>query len=187
MVMDRETPAPGGDASAAWAGLIREARPEEYDELGRLMVAVYAGLAGFPGPQEQPRYYDMLTHIGLMTGKPGTRLLVAVSERGLLGGVVYFADMAQYGSGGTATREQDAAGFRLLAVGPEARGLGVGRALVRHCLEWAREQGRRQVIIHSTEAMKVAWGMYERMDFERSPDLDFMQGDLPVFGFRLRL
>jgi hypothetical protein len=35
--------------------------------------------------------------------------------------------------------------------------------------------------------MKVAWRMYEALGFERSPDLDFLQGELPVFGFRLKL
>jgi len=167
--------------------LIREARHDEFDELGRLMVAVYAGLEGFPGPDEQPGYYDMLTHIGLMAEKPGARLLVAVAEAKLLGGVVHFSDMAQYGSGGTATQERNASGFRLLAVGPEARGMGVGKALVQRCIDLGKEEGHRQVILHSTEAMKVAWGMYERLGFERSLDLDFLQGELPVFGFRLRI
>lgn len=167
--------------------LVREARPDEFDGLGRLMVAVYAGLEGFPGPGEQPKYYDMLARIGLMAEKPGAKLLVAVADGKLLGGVVHFSDMAQYGSGGTATQERDAAGFRLLAVSPEARGLGVGRALVLYCIELARAGGKAQVVIHSTEAMKVAWGMYERMGFRRSPDLDFLQGELPVFGFRLKL
>jgi len=35
--------------------------------------------------------------------------------------------------------------------------------------------------------MKIAWQMYEGIGFERSEDLDFMQGNLPVFGFRLNL
>jgi hypothetical protein len=43
------------------------------------------------------------------------------------------------------------------------------------------------VIIHTTSAMKVAWGMYARLGFKRSPDLDFMQEALQVFGFRLPL
>jgi hypothetical protein len=43
------------------------------------------------------------------------------------------------------------------------------------------------VILHTTAAMRVAWALYERLGFRRSEDLDFMQGELPVFGFRLRL
>ena len=35
--------------------------------------------------------------------------------------------------------------------------------------------------------MQVAWKMYEDMGFRRSADLDFMQGKLPVFGFRFNI
>jgi GNAT superfamily N-acetyltransferase len=127
----------------------------------------------------------MLTNIGQITGKPGTKLLVAVAGTKLVGGVVFFSDMAHYGSGGTATQEREASGFRLLAVAPGARGLGVGKALALECIGLARTHGCGQVIIHTTGAMKLAWGMYERMGFQRSPDLDFTQGELQVFGFRL--
>ncbi len=167
--------------------IIRDARQDEFGALGRLMVAVYSSLDGFPKPDEQPKYYEMLANIGLMTAKPGTRLLVAEQDGRLLGGVVYFADMAQYGSGGTATQEKHAAGFRLLAVDSAARGMGAGRALAQKCVDLAREGRLGQVIIHTTRSMQVAWGMYEKMGFKRSLDLDFMQGQLPVFGFRLPL
>jgi GNAT superfamily N-acetyltransferase len=167
--------------------VVREAEPGDFEALGQVMVAVYEGLEGFPGRAEQPKYYEMLEAIGQMAKKPGARLLVATVEGRILGGVVYFSDMAQYGSGGTATQERNASGFRLLAVSPEARGTGMGKGLVEACLGLAREHQHRQMIIHTTEAMQVAWGMYERLGFRRSQDLDFMQGDLPVFGFRLDL
>lgn len=35
--------------------------------------------------------------------------------------------------------------------------------------------------------MQVACATYEGMGFVRAPQLDFMQGDLPVFGFALEL
>jgi hypothetical protein len=47
--------------------------------------------------------------------------------------------------------------------------------------------GKSQVILHITRAMGTAWTMYERLGFVRSEDLDFMQRDLEVYGFRLRL
>src|SRR5689334_2323744 len=96
--------------------VIREARKEELEQLGQLMVGVYQDLEGFPSKDEQPRYYEMLANIGKLTEKPDTKLLVAVTGDQLLGGVVYFSDMGQYGSGGTATQEKSASGFRLLAV-----------------------------------------------------------------------
>ncbi|WP_114240638.1 GNAT family N-acetyltransferase [Dyella sp. C9] len=166
---------------------IRDIRPDEFDALGQLLVQVYAGLEGFPSPQEQPRYYEMLARIGEFTTRKHARVLVAVDEDLLFGGVVYFGDMAEYGSGGMATTLTNASGLRLLGVAPWARGRGLGRKLTEACIGFAREQGRAHVVLHSTEAMRVAWGMYERMGFQRAPDLDFMQSALPVFGFRLEL
>ncbi|WP_424963804.1 GNAT family N-acetyltransferase [Ekhidna sp.] len=166
---------------------IIEAHPDDYDAIGQLMVEVYSNLDGFPSPEEQPAYYDMLANIGEFTSKESVSLLVAKQEEEMVGAVVYVGNMKDYGSGGTATQEKNAAGFRLLAVSSRARGLGVGKKLTEACLEKARKEQREQMVIHTTESMKVAWGMYEKMGFKRSKDLDFEQSGLPVFGFRLRL
>lgn len=167
---------------------IRGILPAEYEALGRLMVEVYSGLDGFPSADEQPGYYEMLANIGSFSEQQDTQVLIAKTADGVLvGGVVYFSDMARYGSGGTATEETNASGFRLLGVDPSFRGSGVGKALSNACIQLARDKGHAQVILHTTQAMQIAWGLYEMLGFERSPDLDFLQEDLPVFGFRLRL
>jgi len=167
---------------------IRNAHPSEFPQIGNLMVNVYSQLAGFPKPSEQPAYYQMLANIGQLTEQPSIELLVAVNPSNqILGGVIFIGDMQDYGSGGTATQEKNAAGFRLLGVSPLSRGLGVGKLLSQACITKARILNRQQVVIHTTEAMKIAWGMYEKLGFVRSEDLDFMQGQLPVFGFRLSL
>lgn len=167
---------------------VRNAKPFEFEGIGKLMVKVYSQLEGFPKESEQPEYYKMLADIGTLTNKPQTELLVAVSpDNKIAGGVVYFSDMKYYGSGGTATGEQNASGFRLLAVDPLTRGKGIGRLLTEECIGKAKKLGHDQVVIHSTRAMQVAWKMYENLGFVRSRDLDFMQGELPVFGFRLSL
>jgi ribosomal protein S18 acetylase RimI-like enzyme len=168
--------------------IVRNARPEEFHSIGQLMVGVYSQLDGFPKETEQPAYYNMLANVGDLTQKPDTELLVAVSPANeIAGAVVYFNDMKQYGSGGIATLEKDAAGFRLLAVHPAAQGQGVGKLLTRACIGKARANGLSQVIIHTTMSMQTAWKMYEQLGFQRSADLDFMQGQLSVFGFRLLL
>ena len=167
---------------------IREIREEEFGALGQLMVEVYSGLEGFPSPAEQPKYYEMLENIGRFTEKKDAKVLVAISNgRELAGGVVYFGDMAEYGSGGIATTIQNASGVRLLGVSANHRGAGVGKALTNSCIELAKTKRRAEVILHTTQAMHVAWRLYEQMGFQRSGDLDFMQENLPVFGFRLRL
>lgn len=167
---------------------VRNAKPYEFTELGKLMVQVYSQLEGFPKEAEQPNYYKMLANIGELSNISETELLVAVSpDNKIVGGVVYFGNMKYYGSGGTATKEQNASGFRLLAVDTNVRGCGIGKLLTNECIKKAMDNKHSQVIIHSTKAMQIAWKMYENMGFKRSEDLDFMQGELPVFGFRLLL
>jgi GNAT superfamily N-acetyltransferase len=167
---------------------IREVLRDEYEQLGQLMVEVYSDLEGFPTPDEQPSYYEMLAQIGSLTEQEDTQVLVAISaEKEMVGGVVYFGDMARYGAGGTATAEKNASGIRLLGVDPRSRRAGVGKALTNTCIQLARDKGHSQVILHTTQAMQAAWDLYQKVGFERSPDLDFTQEELPVFGFRLRL
>ena len=167
---------------------VRELKPHEADVLGELMVRVYSDLAGFPGPLEQPDYYKMLRNIGAFANKPSARVLVALSPTDeLFGGIVYFGDMAHYGSGGTATSETDASGIRLLSIDPKFRRGGAGKALTEACINLARKSGHSHVILHTTKAMLIAWNLYERLGFVRSADLDFSQQGLAVFGFRLKL
>ncbi|MEG0850820.1 MAG: GNAT family N-acetyltransferase [Flavobacterium sp.] len=166
--------------------IIRNAVPLEFEKIGQLLIQVYSQLEGFPKENEQPNYYKMLANIGDFTKHPETELLVAVDEKNtILGAVVYFNDMQYYGSGGIATQEQNSAGFRLLGVDNNARGKGIGKLLTQECIKKTSENNRKQLIIHSTLSMKTAWKMYENIGFKRSEDLDFMQGELAVFGFRL--
>jgi GNAT superfamily N-acetyltransferase len=168
--------------------LVRDLRAEEFEALGQLLVDVYSDLPGFPSALEQPAYYTMLSNIGEFTRKPDVRVLVALLPTGqLAGGVVYFGDMAHYGSGGTATTIKAASGFRLLGVDPKCRGMGVGKALVNACIALASERRHKEVVLHTTKAMQTAWAMYERLGFVRAEELDFSQKELPVFGFRLSL
>lgn len=167
---------------------VRNASADEFKVIGELMVHAYSTLEGFLKPDEHPHYYNTLSNIGELQKKPGAELIVAISSTGEIdGAVVFFGDMAQYGSSGTATREKNSAGFRFLAVSDKARGKGVGKLLTHACLDRARKLGLKQVIIHTTMAMLNAWKMYEKIGFKRSQELDFKQGELQVFGFRFLL
>jgi len=152
------------------------------------MVQVYSSLEDFPSPDEQPDYYSLLANVGAFTVKPETELLVAVTnDKQMVGAVVFFGDMQYYGSGGIATQERNAAGFRLLAVDTASQGKGIGKLLTLECISRARVKKREQVVIHTTRAMQTAWNMYERIGFKRSEDLDFLQAGFPVYGFRYQL
>lgn len=167
---------------------IRNANSDEFDPIGELMVKVYSRLEGFPSQSDQPDYYKMLLNVGKLTDKENTELIVAVSEENVvIGAVVYFSDMKNYGSGGIAIQIKNSSGFRLLAVNPNSRGQGIGKLLCQACINKTKKLNQRQLVIHSTAAMKIAWSMYEKMGFERYSEIDFKQGELPIFGFKLKL
>jgi len=75
---------------------------------------------------------------------------------------------------------------RLLAVTPQARGLGVGVALLQECIRRAQASGVAALGLHSMEAMTVAISMYERAGFMRDPGTDFRPTPaVLVMGYRL--
>ena len=164
---------------------IRNAKSEEFEIIGSLLIDVFSALEGFPNKDVHPTYYEYLENIGTLTKNKAIELLVAVSERNeILGSVVYYHDVKYYNSGGIVTEQKNCCGFRLLAVTPKARGMGIGKRLTQFCIEKAQQSTSDYLIIHTTNAMKIAWKMYENMGFKRAKDLDFIVGELKVFGFR---
>ncbi len=153
---------------------ISEADPGQFEELGRLTVDAYAGVAGFePGE-------SYLSELGNVAKRAALAVvLVAVDDdQRLLGGITYVPGPGPYfeweghGSAGS-SGSAGSAGIRMLAVAPEARGAGVGTALVQACLKRARAEGRAQVWLHTTPEMTDAHRIYEREGFVRAPDADW--------------
>lgn len=172
-------------ASTAPGWRIRQARPDEYAALGKLLVAAYAALPGMPSPEQQPDYYAMLTDVAARAAKPALTVFVATDDSGrLLGSIDYIDDMAAYGVNAVATLA-DAAGIRLLAVDAACQGQGVGKGLTRFCIDRARDAGKARMVLHTTRIMQAAWAMYEALGFVHFPEIDFRYGDLDVFGFQL--
>ncbi len=167
---------------------IRTAVPAEYKRIGELMVHAYSRIENFPKPNELPSYFEMLANVGDLTKNEGSEIIVAADDQGVIkGAVVYIGVMKYYGSKGVAPQAQDAAGFRLLAVDPDSGKQGIGKQLSLACIDKAKAEGKKQLIIHTTHAMHNAWKMYEKIGFKRSEDLDFEQANVYVSGFRLML
>lgn len=114
-----------------------------------------------------------------------SELIVAENSGGLLGAVTFYPDTSLPVQGGWPVGWT---GIRLLAVRPDARGMGVGRALMEECLRRSRLTEAAALGLHTTELMSIARGMYERMGFVRVPEYDFQAGpQVVVMGYRLDL
>jgi ribosomal protein S18 acetylase RimI-like enzyme len=68
---------------------------------------------------------------------------------------------------------QDEAEMHLLAVAPEHRSAGVGRALVEAAVQSARSKGFGKMVLWTQPTMKDAHRLYERAGFTRAPARDF--------------
>jgi len=145
--------------------MIREALPEELAAAGDLTAAVYRddGLA-------EPAYLPRLRDAAGRHAADGAWQLVAVDADGsVVGAAVYtvagseYADIAQGAE----------AELRMLATAGAARGRGVGEALVRHCVERARAEGRAALVLSTKPVMVAAQRLYTRVGFERMPERDW--------------
>jgi len=159
--------------------LIRDAQQAELDDVAALMVAAYREYAPLMPPAAWRAY---ARDIEAVRGRLGhSRLIVCHASGGLAGAVTFYPP----GSGPWWPREW--AGFRLLAVDPERRGEGVGRALVAETIVRAGAVAAPALGIHSTPWMTAAVALYRSLGFVRDPRCDFEPGIPMSDGSPLRV
>lgn len=147
---------------------IREVRPEEYEAAAGVAVEGYAEFY-----REALGYYA--GHLRDVAARAaGAVVLVAVEDGEVLGTVSYVPDasspFAQHQSDGEAS-------IRMLAVGPKHKRRGIGTALSQACIDRARSEGKRAIVLHADEIMGTSRRLYERLGFRRDPGRDFAPDD----------
>jgi len=157
---------------------VRLARPEEYAAVTELTLGVYVGGGYIPADDY---YVEELAATEKRAAEAD--VLVAVAEGAVLGAVTY----CPIGSAWREIAAEDEGEFRMLAVSTDARGRGVGLALIQACLDLAREAGLLGVAISTMSAMTDAHRLYGRLGFSRVPDSDWSpQSGVCLMAFRLR-
>ena len=163
---------------AGVAVVVRPASPADFPRIGELTVGAYRGDGLAPA-----EYVPVLADVAGRA--PLADLLVACADDGsILGSVALVLD----GHFGEVTTGPEEAGFRMLAVDPDARGRGVGELLVLACLERARAAGKRRMVLSTDTRMAAAHRLYERLGFTRLPERDWspLPGvDLLVYALAL--
>jgi predicted N-acetyltransferase YhbS len=144
---------------------VRAARPSEYAETGALTLAAYT-LDNLL--DDDSDYAHELRDAA--SRAEYADLLVAVDEDGHVVGTVTFC---LPGSPYAELCREGQAEFRMLAVDPQVRGQGVGERLVRACLDRAADKGCSSVVISTRPQMASAHRIYDRLSFQRTPELDW--------------
>lgn len=163
---------------------IRDASGDEHAAIRDLTLAAYSQYATIMAPSAWAKLKQAVL-AGLATDQPVERI-VAVRGGTFIGCVMLYPPAAD-AYGGAAARAA-APELRLLAVAPEARGQGIGEALVAECARRARKAGAAELGLHTSDSMHAAMRMYERMGFARAPEYDFHPpGAELVKAYRLEL
>jgi ribosomal protein S18 acetylase RimI-like enzyme len=162
---------------------IREARPEEYAELGDVVAAAYAPY-GSPGDQGWVQHLALVRDVADRAQR--TVVLAAVKDGSVLGS----ATIELFDVIGDDDRElpPDTSFLRMVGVDPRAQGRGVGRALVEEVIRRVRAAGKRTLGLRTTPQMEAAHHLYESLGFVRDSSLDLpLEGDYSLLGYRLDL
>jgi GNAT superfamily N-acetyltransferase len=143
---------------------VRLARVDELDALGTLAVAAYEQFMLGPRDPYRSRVRDAATRAR------EAELWVAAEGDALLGCVTYCPPGSPWRELAGGAEEGE---FRMLAVHPDARGRGAGRALAAHCEQRARAHGAVRMRLSSLAEMAAAHRVYGRLGYVRDPDRDW--------------
>jgi GNAT superfamily N-acetyltransferase len=163
---------------------IRDASTGDRDAVREVTLAAYEQYAAVLPEAFWTAYRRNL--LATLDGDGPAERIVAEDAGGVVGSVLlYPPTAAAYGGASAAV---DAPEVRLLAVRPDARGRGIGAALMEECARRAHRTGARALGLHTMDVMEAAVRMYARMGFVRVPALDFSPApSVLVNGYRLDL
>lgn len=107
------------------------------------------------------------------------------------GGTVLFAVAAGRPVGVVAVKRLSPAIYEFckLVVSDDVRGMGVGKALVQRCLDFAQAAGGQWLMLQSIRRLELALEMYRRMGFVEMtppPAMHVLERTEVVMGQRLR-
>jgi GNAT superfamily N-acetyltransferase len=165
---------------------VREARtPAEVEAAGQATVEANAEFAPAVGADHPVWVAYVRAQADAASRAAAGTLLVAVDRAtgAVLGTATLYLNEAP---GSTQWRPGDAI-LRFLAVRPDARGLGIGRALFDACLDRTRAAGRPRLALHTTVWQEAARTMYERAGFVREPEGDATMGTVTILAYAREL
>ena len=166
---------------------IRELKPAEYAEGGRVTALAYREYAAQAPPDAADEWEDYLRSIADIAGRADRTVIIGALEDGRILGTATLELTGSIGDGDPDV-PPDAANIRMLGVDPAARGRGAGRALVEACIGRTRSAGKERIVLHTTPPMAPAQGLYRSMGFVRDPERDVsFENGLELIAYQLRL
>lgn len=142
---------------------VRHAHPGEAEAIDALVARVFVE-GGFTAPERAGRLRDAASRMA------AGAVFVAVDGAGTITGSI---TLTPGGGGAVRLATASEAEMQLLAVLPEARGLGAGAMLVAAFLAEARARGIRRTVLSTQPTMTSAHRIYAAAGFTRAPERDW--------------
>lgn len=161
--------------------IVRSAEVSDREAIKGLTIAAYSEYAETLSAENWQQYRANI--LAAIEGGGASEQLVAVADGTIVGSVLLYLKGAAF-----AGHESDVdwPEVRLLAVAPDARGSGVGTALMSECVRRVRSLGETMLALHTMESMQAARRIYTRLGFVRRPELDFVpRQDILAEGYGL--
>lgn len=166
--------------------VIRDATQGDYAAIHTLTLEAYEPYAHTMPKAAWGALRQAVTAVLQRLGEQEADLIIAEHDDKILGSVLLYepTEKDSYGQGKATSYPE----LRLLAVTPQARGSGIGRALVAECSRRAKNMGAQKLGLHTSDYMEVATKLYLKLGFVREPSLDFeAAGPHTVKGYQLEL
>jgi putative acetyltransferase len=137
-------------------------RPIQQTDNAAIANIIRRSLEEFGANHPGTVYYDDSTdHLfELFQSTPGSAYFIAEKEGQVLGGAGIFP---------TEGLPEATCELVKMYLSPSARGLGLGRQMITHCLETAKETGYTSVYLETMPELKKAVSVYEKFGFSFLP------------------
>ncbi|AJY73662.1 GNAT family N-acetyltransferase [Paenibacillus beijingensis] len=166
------------------AGLVvRDALPQEGETVAAILLEAY-GQYESELPADRWMLYQEAIRASVHSEAPLAKI-VAVLDGEIAGSVQLFR--TSHEAYGLDELDIQAPFIRYLAVPPRFRGHGIATALIADAARRTAGQGATWLHLHTSDMMRSAVTLYERLGFERATNTDFHSGETLVKGYKLDL
>jgi ribosomal protein S18 acetylase RimI-like enzyme len=146
---------------------IRDVRPGEYEEAGRVTADAYREFVPASGDTNWDPYLRVIADVAGRAER--TTVLVALDGNRIVGSATVELE-TRIEPDADPPLEPGEAHIRMLGVAPEARGRGIGPALMAACEARARTAAKDIMRLHTTPKMTTAQRMYATLGYSRGDD-----------------
>ena len=166
---------------------IQKIKAYQQKQLSKILVEVYfkaytKEIDYFPSSLRN-KYLLKLRDLKKYIKKPCCNIYVATNNKNqVLGGVFYCSNLKEYGLELKSNLNKTCA-IRYLAVDENFRGYGIAKSLLKACIEHAKKEKKKKIVLHTMESMTEATKIYTQYEFKRHKDIDFRKNGIDVKGY----